>query len=219
MHLIATEYGRFAGIDQINSNFRNDRMRLKLTLDTESPRKLYLDQFPQLLFSVLEIFPNLRSHRCQQGESGFTKREYDLSHLVTPIKIIGDVIDTVHLLEHVILEMQCQIGIMDECSGLTCNYWEPENRYDVFIECDEPELGLFSCNASLDLFRKLLYGSDTARIDIADMLAVAAKIYHAETDSIAALSEMLAWRESKITRIMERLEELSFPFHVLQPAA
>ena len=116
MKLIATDYGTFSGIDHLNDRFEHGSDRLKITVDTVSPRALYLERFPQLLFEVLEIFPNLQRHRCSHGQIDSRYRQYDMSHLVSPIKLVGDVIDTVHLFEHVILELQFQIGTMEACS-------------------------------------------------------------------------------------------------------
>lgn len=218
MKLIATKHGRFAEIDHLNPNFRNEYKRLKITIDTVAPKEFYLGNFPTLMFTILELFPNLRNHSCNHGKTNHTQRDYDTSHLIAPIKIVGDVIDTVHLLEHVILELQCQIGSMEVCSGLTCNYWEPENRYDVFIECAEPELATFACNLALDVFQKIS-NEDVSIEDVRDLLQIAHTVYGGIEISTYDVARELNWPTRRVSRLIEKLEKFNFPFPAMQPAA
>ncbi len=219
MKIISIQSGTFPEIERLNRNFRKEYQKLKITLDTLSGREFYLKRFPNLMFSIIEMLPNLRHHRCSHGENIHISREYDPSHLISPIKILGDVIDTVHLLEHTILELQCQISEMEICSGLTCNYWEPENRYDVFVECTEPNLAAFSTELSVALFNHLLYAPNEQFPDIKDIIRLARTVYKHELRSIRQISTLLNWSEEKVIEGMERLEQFKFPFRVLQPAA
>lgn len=218
MKLISAEPGKYPDINRLNHNFRADSNRIKFTIDTISPKSLYLDRFPKLLFTTFDLLPNIKKHRCTRGATTEAFRDYDMSHLVSPIKLIGDVIDTVHLLEHVVLELQCQIGAMPECSGLTCNYWEPENRYDVFIESDETELARFSCKMALDLFDTIIYGSEK-EIDLPDLTILARRIYGRGTVSKAGIARDLAWSGERVSEKMARLEAFNFPLKSLKFAA
>ncbi|RMD96565.1 MAG: hypothetical protein D6814_11165 [Calditrichaeota bacterium] len=218
MKLISLQHGRFSEIDQLNGNFRKEFLKLKITLDTLSPQKFYLDRFPGLMFTLIEILPNLRHHHCSHGDNEHLSREYDLSHLITPIKIIGDTIDTVHLLEHMILELQCQISEMQVCSGLTCNYWEPENRYDIFVECNEPDLCTFSTYVSLAFFNQFLYRKGEL-FNIQDVIRLARTIYRQDSRSIRHIAKMMNWSRDKVISEIERLERFSFPFQSLHPVA
>ena len=218
MKLIATDHDFFPEINNFNPRLKKGSRRLKLTIDTISPRALYLERFPSLLFSILDLFPNIKRHRCGHSQVHENFRDYDTSHLLAPIKIMGDVIDTVHLLEHVTLELQCQIGGMDVCSGLTCNYWEPENRFDVFVECEEPALGLFSCNFAMDVLQKLIYGPEES-IEVDDPIALARSLYENQGCSIAEVQHNLAWPEERVARNLARLEALKFPREIIRNAA
>lgn len=218
MKVIDLRHGRFAEIDHLNPNFRKEYGRLRITVDMLSPREHYLDQFPFLMFSIIDLFPNLKNHSCSHGQADHTVREYDMSHLISPIKIIGDVIDTVHLLEHVILELQCQIGVMHVCSGLTCNYWEPENRYDVFIETAEPELAKFACNFALELFNNLLYERE-GHINLQDVVKAAQILYSNHSRPAHEVARDYEWPNSQFSELLQKLQELNFPFQHVQPAA
>lgn len=219
MNIVTMQSGYFSDIDHLNPNFRKDFKKLKITLDTPYERGFYLQKFPVLLFTVMDMLPNLRHHRCSHGDQKHIHRQYDMSHLVSPIKIIGDVIDTVHLLEHTILELQCQISEMEICSGLTCNYWEPENRYDVFVECTEPDLAIFSAEVSVATFNRILEGTSHLELDLGETIRLARTIYKYDLTSIRQIARRLSWSEQKVIRGMEELEQYRFPFRALQPAA
>lgn len=210
MKLIATKHDYFPDIDAYNPRFRIGSLRLKLTIDTLSPRKFYLNRFPALLFDVLDLFPRIKHHRCAHGKSESRFRDYNTGHWMAPIRIIGDVIDTVHLLEHVILELNCQIGGMEICSGLTCNYWEPENRYDVFIECDDFALGIFSTNFGLKLFHQLLYGQKFAH-DVRELMLLAGILYEQPEIPSLQLQQRLGWAPEQIASGLAQLKALQFP--------
>ncbi len=219
MKLVSVQNGDYSEVEHLNPNFQKHHPKLKITLDTISPREFYLENFPRLMFSIIEMLPNLRYHQCSHGENRHLRREYDLSHLITPIKIIGDVIDTVHLLEHAILELQCQVSDMPVCSGLTCNYWEPENRYDVFVECNEPEVALFSTHAAVAVFNKLLYDDPAASPPLNDLIQIASDIYRHGMRTEEELAQSLNWTAARVSSGLEWLEEFKFPFEILEPVA
>ncbi len=219
MKLISIQYGNFEEIEHLNPNFQKNFLKLKLTLDMLSPKEFYIDNFPRLIFSVIEALPNLRYHQCSHGEKRHLKREYDPSHLISPIKIIGDVIDTVHLLEHTILELQCQISEMDVCSGLTCNYWEPENRFDVFVECTEPNIAIFSSNVAIAALKGIIYNEEFDLPSLKDTVAIARQIYARGITDDDELASHLNWSKSKVQTELRRLDRFNFPFQILQPAA
>ncbi len=220
MKLISVQYGDFEEIEHLNPNFQKNFLKLKLTLDMLSPKEIYIENFPRLMFTLIEALPNLRYHQCSHGEKRHLKREYDPSHLISPIKIIGDVIDTVHLLEHTILELQCQISEMDVCSGLTCNYWEPENRFDVFVECTEPNIAIFSSNVAIAALKNIIYNTNDFDLpSLSDTVAIAKQIYSRGITDADELAGALQWSKPKVQSEIKRLDRFNFPFQILQPAA
>ncbi len=218
MKLIGFEEGLFPELDNYNAGFIKGSRRLKATIDTLSSKTHYIENYPELLFNTLDLLPNIRNHRCSHGENEHAGRDYDMSHIFSPIKIVGDVIDTVHLFEHVALEIQCQVAEMKECSGLTCNYWEPETRYDVFIECEETSVAEFSCLTSLKLINSQINTPDEP-FNIRDVLQLAITITRKGYEDPEALAAHLGWSNGKLNRMMAELRELKFPFIVQLPAA
>lgn len=214
MELIQINSSRTQEIKRLNGNFKDDTLKLKVTIDTTKSKSYYINTFPTLLFKILELFPNIKQHNCFQGEAEFASRNMPLMNIGLPIKLVGDVIDTVHLLEHVILEIQCQVDNMDECSGLTCNYWEPENRYDVFIECNHIEVATFSTKIALQLFNSILY-DEAHVVGVNDIVKMASHLRDQKHYSIDKIAQKFRWSKTKIEKNIMLLQELSYPF--LQP--
>ncbi|KAA3657556.1 MAG: hypothetical protein DWQ10_13040 [Calditrichaeota bacterium] len=218
MKLLKIVEGNFEELNKLNTNFKKETQRIRATIDTVHDKHFYLHKFPDLLFETLQLFPNIRHHHCHQGEQGYSGRDFDISHLGAPIQIVGDVIDTVHLVEHIAIEIQCQVGELDECSGLTCNYWEPENRFDVFIECRNPAIASFSCNFAVLLAKEILKGNGHDWC-VDDILDIAKIIEKTNEFSLHTLARILNWSKKKTLKNMQLLEQLSYPLPWLRSAA
>jgi len=218
MKIITCEDGAFPEINHLNHDFKTDSLRLRITLDTTLSRDYYINLFPKLLFTVLDIFPNIRKHHCSHGQNSDTLRENSMDHLPSPIKLVGDVIDTVHLFEHLTLELQCLIGQMAQCSGLTCNYWSPENRFDVYIECDDSRIAQFSCNAAIALFNNMLHAEEKM-VSTLDAIYLAQTISKAGWQKQEIIKQKLGWSELKFEQAEEHLRTFAFPFRALSAVA
>ncbi|MCA9735107.1 MAG: hypothetical protein H6696_20850 [Deferribacteres bacterium] len=218
MKLVKILEGNFEELKKLNTNFKADTQRIRVTIDTIHEKPYYINKFPDLLFKTLQMFPNIRHHHCHQGEQVYSNRDFDIRQLGAPIQIVGDVIDTVHLVEHISLEIQCQLDELDECSGLTCNYWEPENRFDVFIECRNPEIATFSCHLAVLLSTDILEGIESDwQVD--DIIDIAKIITKTNEYSLHTLAKMLKWPKKKTLQNMKLLEQLYFPLPWLRSAA
>ncbi|KAA3613909.1 MAG: hypothetical protein DWQ05_16685 [Calditrichaeota bacterium] len=218
MELIKIVPGNFAELNKLNGNFKKDTQRIRATIDTTEEKDFYIGKFPDLLFGMLKLFPNIRHHHCHQGEHKYPNRDFDIRHLGAPIKIVGDVIDTVHLVEHISLEIQCQVDDLDECSGLTCNYWEPENRFDVFIECNKPAIATFSCNFAFQLCTSMLNGTKND-FHIDEVIKMARAIEKSGEYSLHVLARLLKWSKKKTMGNLKLLEQFNFPLPWMRTAA
>ncbi len=218
MKLIKIVEGNFDELNKLNSNFNKDTKRIRATIDITADKSFYLAKFPDLLFAVLNFFPNIRHHHCHQGEQDFPNRNFDIRHLGAPIKIVGDVIDTVHLVEHISLEIQCQVNQLDQCSGLTCNYWEPEYRFDVFLECRKPSVAKFSIYLALQLCNDLIQDRNLD-FSIKDIIQIAQIIEKTNEYSLHALARLLKWTKKKTMQYLKLLEQFNFPLPWMRTAA
>lgn len=188
MRVVDAKYGLFPEVNHLNSRFVPNRPRLKLTVDTLHPEEHYIQSFPYLAQRLIELFPTLRHHRCCEEDTKPTCSGQ------VPIRRTGQAIDVVHLIEHVIIDLQCHITSMDICSGITCHYWEPENRYDIFVECLDEKVGLFSARLAVDLVGNYLR-RESVNDEYHHTIALAKFLYHYPQATITPeqIAQHLGW--------------------------
>lgn len=209
--IIDTSSGAFPEVDQLNPSFAPKSLRLKLTVDATAPREHYLDQFPELLFHLTSLFPNLCHHQCSSGNEMDDFRDVVIDNPLLPIKLVGDVIDSVHLLEHVIIELQCSLAQMPRCSGITCNLWEPENRYDVYVECETREMGAFAGRLGVQIINDILQSGAMSTSPRRMVKMVPLLLQQPRTDK-RRLAEALRWSATTVQRTLNELQVYQFPF-------
>jgi hypothetical protein len=146
MVVIDFQYNKFTEINHLNKNFIPGVNKLKLTIDVVSSSNVYENAYPIVASQFKTMFPNLKKHLCcyEKMSQGFEDR--------TEEKII----DTIHFIEHVIIDIQCSVSKMKICSGITCNYYQPRNRYDIFVECIDERVGFFAAQFTTDIVQRLL---------------------------------------------------------------
>lgn len=211
MKIVDSVIGRFPEIDRLNPRFTPGSLRLKLTVDTVEPPAHYLDHFPELLFRLSEMFPNLQRHDCSDGGEMHDFRDVEIIHPLLPIKIVGDVIDTVHLSEHLIIELQCSLTRMPMCSGVTCNLWEPENRYDVFVECAKPAMGHFTGRLGVQIINDVLRHGKMSSAP-SRMVQIVPLLLQAPPSDARDIARQLRWSANLVQRTLEELRAYHFPF-------
>lgn len=211
MKIIDSVTGAFPEIDRLNPRFTPGSLRLKLTVDTTEPRAHYLDNFPELLFRLMDIFPNLRRHDCNGGSEMNDFRDVKIAHPLLPLKIVGDVIDTVHLLEHVIIELQCSLTKMPMCSGITCNLWEPENRFEVFVECESASMGNFTGRLGVQVINDVLDHGQMSPSP-SRIVQIVPLLLQTPVPDARRLAQQLQWSANVVQRTLKELHDYKFPF-------
>lgn len=105
-------------------------------------------------------FPTLADHRCCGANSlreslfgGGRRRGCSVTDRDPGV-------DAAHLLEHLIIDIQHYVGRMRICSGVTCAYHDPPDRYDIFVECPEEKVGLLSASIAVGVLVDLMTGQD-----------------------------------------------------------
>jgi len=144
MHIRRIQYARVPRIGMLNHNFDPDRRHLVVTLDVEGYVSPPANDFHTIYHALSDLLPTLSQHRCcEEWENTplFLNEDEGVS-----LKWVNEVADVAHLVEHVIVDLQCAITDMTKCSGITCGHKDPENRFDLFIECDDPTVGAFSAH-------------------------------------------------------------------------
>jgi len=151
MILIEYQYNQFSEVNQLNENFLPDVNKLKLTIDAVSPLIVYKKAYPIIVKQFQQLFPNIHRHQCcQQQFSGVIQTSQSITGLQ------NFTLDTIHFIEHIIIDMQCSMSKMKICSGITCNYHHPSNRYDIFVECLDRKVGFHAANIAIDMVQRVL---------------------------------------------------------------
>lgn len=127
------------------------------------------------------------------------------------VRRIGEVADFPHLLEHLIGDLQCSVGQMAACSGVTCGWKEPQNRFDLFIECDDPRIGVFAACFAAHVMNNYLAGIP-GEDDFQLMLNIAKLVqqYPETKAEIALLATSLNESVENINIAIQQLAEFNF---------
>jgi hypothetical protein len=128
----------------LNHNFRPECRHLVVTLDVEGYDPPATNGFLTIYRALSDLFPTLSKHSCcEQWENTplYLNEEPGVS-----LKWVNEAADVAHLVEHVIVDLQVAVSGMRICSGITCGHREPENRFDLFVECADPKVGAFAAH-------------------------------------------------------------------------
>jgi hypothetical protein len=157
IQVLEVAYGSFPRISALNPEFRDGVPRLKVTLRISDPEGGTPD--PRQLLAVLrEFLPSLGSHRCC-GANSLDETFFEAGrrrHCAVEEK--DDTVDIAHLIEHVIIDVQHFVGRMRVCSGVTCAYADPRDRYDVFVEAPEEAVGRACAQIAVCLMGEMIAG-------------------------------------------------------------
>ena len=149
------QYARVPQIRMLNHSFRPERKHLIVTLDVEGYQPPRTNGFLTIYHALAGLFPTLSRHSCcEQWEN---TPLYLHEQQGVAIKWVDEVADVAHLVEHVIVDLQCAVSGMRVCSGITCGYRSPENRFDLFVECIDPRVGGFAANFAAYLVGAMYY--------------------------------------------------------------
>ena len=154
MNIIDTQYGKFEEVNHLNKNFLPDTNKMRLTIDTISSKEAYEQIYPMVLKQFTQLFPRLKKHSCCNISS---KEGGQNRNINGPLSRTNNYfIDVIHLIEHVMIDLQCSLSGIKICSGITCNFRNPRNRYDIFIECVDEQVGYYSAQLTIDIVQRLL---------------------------------------------------------------
>jgi len=154
MVVIESQYAQFQEIDHLNTNFIPGIHKMRLTIDTISSEDNYRRAYPAIVKQFVHLFPRLKQHSCCYSKIG----QSDLIHgdSIPMIHEGNCILDIIHIVEHVIIDLQCSLSGMKMCSGITCNYKEPRTRYDIFVECIDQKVGLSAALTAVEMVQKIL---------------------------------------------------------------
>ncbi len=153
MDIREISYGEFREISDLNPRFRPGSRKVKIVLDVHDSEARPVPADLSGIFRKLKnLLPSLEKHQC--GEHLFDEAKSD--HKRLPEEPLERLADIAHIMEHVIIDLQSKITGMNTCSGITCGHKSPSNRFDLFVECEEKRVGVFSALFAANLLDRLL---------------------------------------------------------------
>jgi len=202
---IALEFGFFPEITPLNPRFVAGHRRLKLTLDIETlagPSGLAAGMWEALRAA----FPLLSRHRC--GDHRTEETFAAGGHIRTPSRT--DDVEIAHLLEHLVIDCQHEIAGMKSCSGVTCAYKIPRNRFDLFIESPGPDVSRLCVALAMALLNDLARGAPADPV-YAGVVALARRFHRSLSDQVSgAAAARLLGDERRARRALEFLRDVGF---------
>ncbi len=207
-------YGEFREISDLNPRFRSGSKKVRIVLDVHSPQ-LEPDgvDLPAVFGRLRHLLPSLEKHQC--GEHLFS--DLKSGRKAPSGERLEQLTDIAHIMEHVIIDLQSKITGVTVCSGITCGYKEPENRFDLFVECEDKKVGVFSALFAADLLDRLLSKRSISKryyalVDLAGYLY--AKAGWGQAVSAEALASKVGsefgWRRSFVLPLLGMLGEFGF---------
>jgi hypothetical protein len=207
-------YGDFPEICGLNSRFKAKSKKVKVVVDVNVPQIQKGNPDLSSTFGRLtRLLPSLERHQCgehllenlRSGSKGFRSQHSD------------EITDIAHMMEHVIIDLQTNITGMDSCSGITCGYKNPSSRFDLFVECRDKRVGVFSALLAIDLLKalltkKVLSGRFRALIDLAKYLYANKSLLRlAQPEpAVSRISSEFGWKKGYALSLLRKLKELGF---------
>jgi len=214
LRVIDLDHGPVPDAETLNSRFAPDQPLIRLTLALGSDvagrtRPLDAEERGRLL----ALCPYLPLHGCG-AEGGILDLLSPLgSSRAEPGAPLngGDGLTTAHLIEHVALDLAATAGGGVPRAGATCTHADDPARFDIFLQCENPDLGRAVALLAAAAVRDL--GSETDRTVThtrsASLLAdlIAAGRTHVVPEDVA---DRRGWTLDQARVALEELVRLDF---------
>jgi len=204
-------YGEFPEICGLNPRFKPKSKKVKIVIDVHVPESQKGSRdLPSAFGRLMKLLPSLERHQCGEHlledlKSG--TRDFRSQHP-------DEITDIAHMMEHVIIDLQTNITGMDSCSGITCGYKNPSSRFDLFVECRDRKVGLFSALLATDLLKallakKILSGRFRASIDLAKYLYANKSLLQLTQlePVVSRISTEFGWKRRFVLSLLGKLRE------------
>jgi hypothetical protein len=207
LRLVEISHGPHPEAEVLNEAFSPGCLKLKITLDL-----LYVPLFaegipPSALPLLAEAFPGLLNHRCCGANDVMTtlfRRKARPGCALAP-EDTGT--DLCHLLEHLSLELIAAIGPTRRCSGVTCGHRSPPHRYDLFLECDDPRVGMAAVRCAAHVLHSILVDGEAPPGTL--RYAETARYFLGRPRSVLGPGDVLADLQGNPVRLAESLRFLA----------
>ncbi len=207
-------YGGFPEISGLNPRFKPGSKKLKVVLDIRVPE---IEQDPTdlslIVMKLIKLLPSLERHQC--GEHLFEDLKSGKKGSYTEHS--DKITNIAHMMEHVIIDLQSNITGMNSCSGITCGYKDPYFRFDLFVECKDKKVGMFSAFFAADVLKRLIANKNLSRryyalIDLTKYLYGNNSLQRqTELDPLASqIGSEFGWKRSFVLSLLKKLKDFGF---------
>jgi hypothetical protein len=200
-------HGPFPEAESLHDGFMPGGAKLKVTLDLLDLPPFAEGIPPSTVPLLAETFPSLLGHRCCGGNDLHTTLFRRRPRPGCALSSHDTEADLCHLLEHVALELVVAVGPVTRCSGITCAYRSPPHRFDIFLECDDPRIGMAALRCAAHILHAVLV---TGEPPVGALrYAEAAKYFLRRSRSVLNPGEVLADLQGDPVRLEEALRFLA----------
>jgi CheY-like chemotaxis protein len=155
--VLQLQSGAFREYEGLNPHFRSGAPKLRYVLDTSldngllgGVRALDLDVF-------LPFFHRLSAHACGCGRvREATEREFQYEP-ATSLVTLQHRIDIAHYLEHLVLDIQYDLGAAESISGVTLSLGAEATQFMTVVESEDIGLCVFAVNTAMAMMHQALY--------------------------------------------------------------
>jgi len=201
MRIEKIEYALFTEVNQFNPVFSSEKKKLRAVLSLDPNLKVWNDNIANVRISAFDLIEECNYHWCS-------------TYRTDPCYKIKDIGQIPLIIEHLMLGIINNVGKNEKCNGLTCISKVYANLYNIFIECDDPQLGEFALSAAINLIEDILINGDRSPlwsylIDSAIFLYPTAQLRLA----IKEIMNEFGWSKEESALIVKALSNLSFFYH------
>jgi hypothetical protein len=166
---------------------------------------------------LLAFSPSFARHECRgdgayhllaAGEKGETPAEEEAW---SAIRSFEAPLALAHLIEHAVIDFQTGVTAARRCSGVTAAYLRDSTRFDLLVECREPEVGSCCLLLAVSWITRALAGKAPAAPE-REVLEVLRLIVASGRGSWVApsVARSLGWSEARGERALAALRKSEF---------
>ena len=205
--LVEIAHGLHPEAEALNEGFTPGSLKLKITLDLlDIP--LFAEGIPPAAVPLIaEAFPGLLEHRCCGGNDVMTTLFRHKTRAGCALAPEETGTDLCHLLEHLSLELIAAMVPSRRCSGVTCGHRSPPHRYDLFLECEDPRVGMAAVRCAAHVLHSILVDGEAPAGTL--RYAETARYFLGRPRSVLGPGDVLADLQGDPNRLAESLRFLA----------
>jgi CheY-like chemotaxis protein len=159
MRISHIEHGVFSEIEKYNTNFHPGSDKLRFLIDTSVDASLLGGTKELDLDLFIPFFSTLSFHSCGCGKGDADAQQDYVFESSDSIVSLKASVDIAHYMEHMILDLQYDLGTRHKISGVTVKLESSAHEFMTYVECDDVHLAMFSLNIVLAMMHQALYCS------------------------------------------------------------